>query len=165
MLSRTSRVTRTIAKFLALSTDDRWLLIQAILALPLIRAALAFGSSRRCLDTLDRLTPSLTGGAASPFESRQGAARAAWLVDVASRRFSADASCLVRSIALWWLLRRRGIPVEIRIGVRRRGERFEAHAWVEHFDCVLNDDADVADRFAPFDSLEALFPPLGVRVR
>lgn len=158
-------MTRTITKFLALSTDDRWLLVQAILALPLIRATLALGSSRRCLETLDRLTPRRMGDAASSFGSRQGAARAAWLVDVASRRFSTDASCLVRSIALWWLLRRRGIPVEIRIGVRRQGERFEAHAWVEHFDCVLNDDADVADRFAPFETLESLFPPLGARVR
>ena len=54
---------------------------------------------------------------------------------------------------------------QMRIGVRRRLGRLEAHAWVEHLGHVLDDDADVADRFAPFDSLEALFPPPGAGVR
>ena len=40
---------------------------------------------------------------------------------------------------LWWLLRRRGIAAELRIGARKEFERFEAHAWVEVDSAVLND--------------------------
>jgi Transglutaminase-like superfamily len=39
-------------------------------------------------------------------------------------------TCLPRSLTLWWLLRRQGIESELRIGVRRDGERIVAHAWV-----------------------------------
>ena len=156
---------RTIRRFLALSADDRRLLTQAILALPSIRVALALAGSRRCLDTLERLTPRCIEHASSSLEAHRRAARAAWLVQVASRRVPTGANCLARSITLWWLLLRRGVPVEVRIGVRRRGNRLEAHAWVEHLGRVLNDDADIANRFAPFESLEALFPPPGARLR
>jgi hypothetical protein len=40
-------------------------------------------------------------------------------------------TCLTRSLALVYLLRRRGLPAELRIGVRKTGEAFGAHAWVE----------------------------------
>ena len=67
--------------------------------------------------------------------------------------------CLVRSLALGWLLARKGVPFEIRIGaasakpVFNAGGTvdFSAHAWVEHDGVVLNDAPDVATRFTPFD--------------
>lgn len=59
-------------------------------------------------------------------------------------------SCLPRSLTLWWLLRRQGLPAELRIGVRREGDRLEAHAWVEQDGVVLGDHADVHDRFHAF---------------
>jgi len=37
------------------------------------------------------------------------------------------------------------------IGVRKATGRFEAHAWVELRGVVLNDSADVRERFAAFD--------------
>lgn len=40
-------------------------------------------------------------------------------------------TCLPRSLALCSLLRERGYPAEIRIGVRREAGRLLAHAWVE----------------------------------
>lgn len=156
---------RTIGKFLALPADDRRFLILAIVTLPLVGAALRLASSRRCLDALERFTPRVALGPTSSLDSHQRSARAAWLVSVASRLPPAGPNCLARSITLWWLLRRHGISASVRIGVRRRLGRLEAHAWVEHLGHVLDDDADVADRFAPFDSLEALFPPPGAGVR
>jgi hypothetical protein len=60
------------------------------------------------------------------------------------------ATCLPRSLALWWLLRRRGIAADLRIGVRKEGGRFEAHAWTEWRGTVLNDGDDVGERFAVF---------------
>ena len=51
---------------------------------------------------------------------------------------------------LWWLLRRRGMESELRIGVRKKAEVLEAHAWVEYQGCVLNDRSDVDQHFSPF---------------
>jgi hypothetical protein len=43
----------------------------------------------------------------------------------------ADSRCLMRSLVLTRLLARRGIESRLVISVRP-GERFAAHAWVEH---------------------------------
>jgi hypothetical protein len=43
----------------------------------------------------------------------------------------ADSRCLMRSLVLLRLLRRRGIDGRLLLGVSGR-ERFAAHAWVEH---------------------------------
>ncbi len=48
--------------------------------------------------------------------------------------------CLARSLALQWMLERRGIEgSRIRIGVRKDGEGLAAHAWVEYGDMILGD--------------------------
>jgi len=52
---------------------------------------------------------------------------------------------------LWWLLRRRGIAAELRIGARKEFDRFEAHAWVEADSAVLNDATAEHRHFVPFD--------------
>jgi hypothetical protein len=39
-------------------------------------------------------------------------------------------TCLTRSIVLYHLLRRSGVPVELRIGVKRQQDEFAAHAWL-----------------------------------
>ena len=72
----------------------------------------------------------------------------------ASRRGAGRGTCLSQSLALVHLLRRRGIQSALRLGVRKSGERMEAHAWVEADGVVLNDSADVAARFVPLPSLD-----------
>jgi hypothetical protein len=48
----------------------------------------------------------------------------------------ADSRCLMQSLVLTRLLARRGIESRLVIGVRA-GDRFAAHAWVEHGDVPL----------------------------
>jgi len=75
-----------------------------------------------------------------------------------TRRFTALAAergplagtCLSRSLTLWWLLRRRGIRTDLRIGVRKEAGRFEAHAWVEREGVVVNDRTEVVQQYAAF---------------
>lgn len=62
------------------------------------------------------------------------------------------ASCLEASLTLWYLLRLQGIPASVRIGVRKRADLFEAHAWVEHEGAALNQLEEGHRHFAPFDS-------------
>jgi hypothetical protein len=52
------------------------------------------------------------------------------------RLLPTDSRCLMRSLVLTRLLTRRGIESTLVIGVST-GDRFEAHAWVEHEGAVL----------------------------
>ncbi len=65
------------------------------------------------------------------------------------------ASCLVESITLWWMLRRRKIPADLRIGVRTITGSFDSHAWVELHGTVLNDIDQVATIYSPMDFLSS----------
>lgn len=73
------------------------------------------------------------------------------MVDLAAHYSPFRPNCLVRSLTLWWLLLRQGIESDLRIGVRKQGEEFTAHAWVEGQGMVLNDQADIAGHYAAFD--------------
>ena len=72
------------------------------------------------------------------------------MLDAASRRGIVRGNCLSRSIALCWLLRRRGIPAQLKIGARKIGNQLEAHAWIEVAGHAINDSDDVQTRYAPF---------------
>jgi hypothetical protein len=65
-------------------------------------------------------------------------------------RSPARFTCLHRSLALWWMLRARGIACELRIGVRNGSEPLAAHAWVQVTGEPLNEAADVADHYRAF---------------
>jgi hypothetical protein len=53
------------------------------------------------------------------------------MVLAAARNSPIPSTCLERALSLWWLLARQGIATQFRIGVRKNGEKFTAHAWVE----------------------------------
>jgi hypothetical protein len=76
--------------------------------------------------------------------------RTSELINLAARHGIFQATCLTRSLLLEWMLRRRGVAAEMRIGVRLNGGRLDAHAWVEHAGIPVNDRPDVAERFRPF---------------
>ena len=56
-------------------------------------------------------------------------------------------TCLVRSLALRWMLNKRGIPVQLCIGVSKILFGMHAHAWVEINGQPIGDAQDVAERF------------------
>ncbi len=63
--------------------------------------------------------------------------------------------CLVRSIALRRMLESRGVQGSlVRFGVRRRGARFEAHAWVEWGGRVIGDEPRHVATFSPIEDLD-----------
>ncbi len=65
--------------------------------------------------------------------------------------------CLVRAIALRDLLERERITgSEIRVGVRQRRGKFEAHAWVRWNDEVLGDVASHIATFTEVDDMRVL---------
>lgn len=132
-----------------LSGADRWLLVQASLALPLVALGLRCFGLRRLQARLQQGPPILLRS-----DDRRTDLDRAWatarLVQAAARYGLFRLNCLPQSLVLWWLLRRQGLPGELHIGVRPEPSRLEAHAWVELQGLVLNDSEDVARRFAPF---------------
>jgi hypothetical protein len=71
--------------------------------------------------------------------------------EAAARNLFVTTNCLEQSLVLWWLLRRRGIAADLRIGARKAGQRFEAHAWVEFCGMALNSGGADHLHFAPFE--------------
>jgi hypothetical protein len=139
-----TRLDRLAAKFASvrqLAWHDRWLLFQAGLLVPVLGLSLRMISFRRTYSILRRVAPE--SGLAPPTDPEAASARVlqvARVVAMASRHTPTPNSCLHRSLALWWLLRRRGLDSHLRFGARRQPGGFEAHAWVEHNGVVVFDD-------------------------
>lgn len=129
------------------------LLLQAPLLLPVAAMALRRWGLRRVQGAVAR-RPLRSDKADDDPAARQAAAeRLGWCVQVAAAYGPWRANCLQRSLVLWWLLRRRGLEGDLRIGVRRDPASgvLEFHAWIEYGGFVLNDRRDVRQRYATFD--------------
>lgn len=75
-------------------------------------------------------------------------------LDRALRILPGESACLVRSAALRDLLVARGVPgAEVRIGVRRGPDGFEAHAWVELDGTPLAEPFALRGAFASLDGV------------
>ena len=51
---------------------------------------------------------------------------------------------------IWWLLARRGITAQLRIGVKKSADKFEAHAWVERDGMAVGDPNETHLHYAAF---------------
>jgi len=144
-------LTANLRKVQQLSRPERWVLLQACLALPLVALGVrGFGLRpvHAILIKLSPLPPKLNEDSQEFLTGR--ALAVARLVQIAGQHGLGRPRCLVQSLTLWWFLRRRQINADLRIGVSPQGDRLEAHAWVEFHGLVLNDGDDVRQRFAPF---------------
>jgi type IV secretory pathway component VirB8 len=79
------------------------------------------------------------------------APRTVEIVELAANRRVANATCLRRSLVLWYLLRREGIDSDLRLGVRKKGGMVFGNAWVEIDGTVINDDADDVRQYTLID--------------
>ena len=142
-------------KLAGLSWDDRR---------TLARAAAMLVHVKLTLPSVDFRTEreAATVGARIAEATRARARAVARLVGIASSRVPLRVACLHRSIVLWRLLRRRGIPCELRLGAGTNGGPFEAHAWVECAGVALNEGAAHLSRYRPFG--QAVMP-MGRRPR
>jgi hypothetical protein len=143
-------------KFLRISRQERQLLLEALILLPTTAVALRVVGFRRWQSFLRRRTPPAGPREKTPTQTRHLACLAVTSVRRASRISPWPANCLQQSLTLGWLLSRQGIDTELRIGVRKEGGQFEAHAWVEHQGTVLYDPGRNSERFVPFDRAIAL---------
>lgn len=135
-------------KLWSLPAPRRSVLARACALLVLTAAALRLLGFRRWQATLARWLPLGRSRDASAPETAR-------LVAGAARRLAGADSCLPEALVLWALLRRHGIDADLRLGVRKRDGRLEAHAWVERGGRALHDAGAAA--FAPFE--QVIVPP------
>lgn len=114
---------RRLGKLLALSWPDRILLAQAASALVVAKAALRIGGLALC-NRLSEARAAGTGSSLAVAELER--------IALAVRRAAAPlgCTCLPQSLAVRWLLRRRGVDSELRFGAKRGAGTVDAHAWV-----------------------------------
>lgn len=144
---------KTLERWRSLPAEERRLLVGLVVLLPVIDLALrllGFGRTYRLLD--GPLRP--TGVTLEQSESRRTVAmRLGRLVSLASRRGPYTATCLRQSLALRWLLRRRGMPADVRIGIAKEDDQVRAHAWVELAGEVVDGPSAIDANYAAYPEI------------
>jgi hypothetical protein len=140
-------------KFVRLHRADRNLLIGMALLLLATRCGLAlfgYGRLRRWLSSASHPRP---GAAPESAGDTDKIASLIWALNTAGTVVLGDRPCLAIAIATHWLLYRRGVGTDLRIGVTQdETGRLKAHAWVERDGRILIGESqglDVYNRFPP----------------
>ncbi|HMD38532.1 MAG TPA: lasso peptide biosynthesis B2 protein [Candidatus Acidoferrum sp.] len=147
-----------LRRFSALERPARGLFLRAAALLPLISMSLRLRGFRKTQAFLQRFLspPKERPDSSVPAAAAESTAR---MVRAAVRHSGGHPTCLEESLALWWLLGRQGIACELRIGVRKEAEKFEAHAWVERAGTALNEPEALHEHYAAFDAALSSLPP------
>jgi Transglutaminase-like superfamily len=146
-----------IRRFSALPRLARGLFPRACLLLPLISISLRWRRFRKTNASLQHFL-SVPYRSQNP-DAQARAALTARMVRAVGRHGIGHPNCLKESLAIRWLLARPGIPSDLRLGVRKDGEKFEAHAWVECGGTPLSDLQTKPPHFAAFDAAVASLRP------
>jgi len=152
------RVSKTHFSKLARLSPREWAeLLEAQLAL-LSAQLMVWTRPRGRLVTSTGSVPD--GRETTPAAANPRAARLALAVGRAAENGVFRPLCLVRAVALNRMLERHGIHgSRVRIGVRMRGGRFAAHAWVEYHDRVLGDLDEHVETFAELTDVHVVDTP------
>lgn len=142
---------RRLAVVTRLSRAEAWLLFQSALLLPIVATSLRLAGFQRTYRWLYRPVG---------IESNDDVSAVSRSVERSARNIPGfSPTCLPRSLVLWHLLRRRGAPAQLQIGVAKRERQFSAHAWVENEGRVINDRPDIAQFYSRLDT--HYLPPKG----
>lgn len=148
---------RKLAKFNALTWPERKTFLAAQLQLPLFWVGLHVLGLQRFQRWLQRRPFAVAHKLLLDEMMRMG-----MMINIAARHSPFPATCLTRSLLLCWLLRRKGVDAQLRIGARLTDGTLDAHAWVEHTGVPVNDRQDVSTQYAPFNgavSSNSFFSP------
>lgn len=148
-----------LRRFRALEPRARQVFLRAAVLLPLISLSLRLRGFRATQGALQKwitawASKEANAGVAAANGgtlSNEDVERTARMVRAAARHGWPNATCLENSLALWWLLGRQGIASEMRIGARKAGGKFEAHAWVECDGGAVSEIEEVHHHYAAFD--------------
>jgi Transglutaminase-like superfamily len=142
-----------LRRFRALEPGARALFLRAAALLSFVSLSLKVRGFRSTQASLQKRIARAASSRSHLSDAAKAAAIAltARQVRSAAYRSLGGATCLERSLVLWWLLGRQGVASSVRIGTRKNGEKFEAHAWVECDGVALNEPEGVHEHYAAFD--------------
>ena len=140
-----------LRRFSELEPAARNLFLRAMFLLPVVSLSLRWRGFRATQRTLQGLL-SMANSEKAPVPIPERTALTAHLVNSADRHGLVSSSCLAKSLTLWWLLEKQGIRSDLRIGIRKEQDKFEAHAWVERGGLALNEPDDHHRHYAAFDA-------------
>jgi hypothetical protein len=150
----------TWRRFAQLGGPDRATVVRAALGLVATWAGLRICGFRRWKAFLDRRLPPAGTSVRHDLAVVPQALQLARLHSAAARHLALRTNCLDRAMSLYFLLRRRGLPAELRFGARKDAARLEAHAWVACLGAPLNEDQGEHRHFLPFDGVSPLMETL-----
>jgi hypothetical protein len=143
---QTMTMSKRIQQLQALSTDEWRVLLLSMTLLPLIALALKLKGLKWTQALLSRYSNQKSS--ISEDDKLKMAQSVARMVSAAANHGPYRANCLKKALATWWLLGRRGIVTEIRIGVNKASQAFSAHAWVVCRGNVLADVSNTGDLYS-----------------
>lgn len=149
MASDGTRLDRTCATPGCEAPRDAGLTLRLLVLLPWLSMSMRASGFRRTYRRLERRTRSRVAG--GPVDVNPVDHLTALVIHVNRHVLPYQSKCLLESLVLWYLLRRRGFDADLLLGARTLLGPLEAHAWVELDGRVLNDDANVRDIYEPFD--------------
>lgn len=123
-------MTGALRRWRELDGGQRRQLMWMMLALPVVDANLRIAGYVRTRRWLERMSRNEAPHRASPTEM-DASISATRIAAIAGRRGPVAATCLRQSLLLFWLLRRRGLAPELKLGVLKQDGAVDAHAWVE----------------------------------
>lgn len=142
----------TWRRFAQLTGSDRSIVLRTAFLLVATWLALRVAGFRRWHNFLNGVSPH-SAGIASPEAALAQALHVTRLSSSCAHHFFLWTNCLERAMVLQFLLRRRGLPAELRFGARKQAARLEAHAWVACFGVPLNEDQGEHRHFLPFEGV------------
>ena len=143
-----------LQRFSHLNSQARGIFLRAAVLLPVISLSLRIRGFRATQQGLQKFSFFSNAKKYLP-ENGDARERVGWsvrMVNAAARHGWGRPTCLEKSLALWWLLRREGIASVVRIGARTAGGKLEAHAWVECQGVALNEPEGHHRHYATFDT-------------
>jgi hypothetical protein len=130
---------RSLRRYLRRPLGERLLLLEALACLGLARLAILLLPFRRLVPLLGQQQHETPAADTPTFHpTLQAVARA---VAATSRHTPWESACLVQAIAAKLMLKRRGIPSTLHLGVAKEDNRFMAHAWLRSGSCILTGGA------------------------
>ena len=125
------------------SLKDWLVILEAWLAQEYFNLALRFVSFEKLLA---RSLP-LSQAIVFPGQVLPATQRIQRLANAAARLQLPTATCLRRSLALGWMLNRRGIPAQLNLGVLKGAAGLQAHAWLEIAGQPLGEPEAITENF------------------
>src|SRR5215469_7156517 len=142
-------------RFRRLSRFERGIVLEAAAGLLIAWLAVRLLGFRICRAVFKDAGTSARNSKALEANSLNIARRIAHLEAVTAVNLFFRASCLEQSLVLCRMLRRRSMNAAIRIGARKEGDRFEAHAWIEMEGNVVDSGGTEYLHFVPFEHFES----------